>query len=302
MPTPHPRLADHAVLLRRGSALQIGSTPDRALVIDDPPAGLFELLTLIDGHHSVDALADRAGRTAGLHWPRLLDELRRHRLLAEPEPTLPLRAQVLAAGAWGLQMADLLLRGGANHVAVALLDDDPRVQRRGQLLAAEHRGRLFLHQQWTIPREPDVLTIINTETAETDRALTSACAGNDITHLVVRPVAEGVVLGPLVVPGAGPCLNCLDLHARTLDPQWPQLLMQLTRVRLAMPDLAARWAAVTAATEVLGFHHGGNSALLGHTATVTAPQWTPRWRRWRSHPSCLCHWDGQDIAGLMIAA
>lgn len=302
MSTPHPRLADHAVLLRRGSAIQIGSTPDRALVIDDPPEGLFEFLATLDGHCSADTVAERARHVPGLDWLRLHQVLRDHGLLAEPEPSRPLRAHVVAGGDWGLQVAELLLSAGATHVGLSLLADEPGLHRRAHLLSLRHRGRLFVRTQFQPQRHDDLIAIINTETAETDRAITAACSRQDIPHLVVRPTGEGMVVGPLVVPGVGPCLNCLDLHARGIDPQWPSLLMQLSRIRLPVPELAARWAAGTAVTELIGFRHSGHSSLLGRTATVAAPHWTPQWRTWRAHPGCLCHWDGVDVAGLMIAA
>ena len=39
--------------------------------------------------------------------------------------------------------------------------------------------------------------------------------------------AIGCSSGPLVTPGRGPCLRCLDLHRCDRDPAWPALLAQL---------------------------------------------------------------------------
>ena len=59
---------------------------------------------------------------------------------------------------------------------------------------------------------------------------------SDIPHLAVVYTDIGVEIGPLVEPGAGPCLNCLALERTDTDPAWPTMACQL----LAHPSLAER--------------------------------------------------------------
>lgn len=49
----------------------------------------------------------------------------------------------------------------------------------------------------------------------------------DVAHLPVVFGDRGVTVGPSVVPGAGPCVRCLDLHRRDADPAWPAMAAQL---------------------------------------------------------------------------
>lgn len=300
----HPRLADHAIVLQRGDDIQIGVTPEHSLVIEAPPHGLGELLGRLDGRHSVRTLQQHAEEILGLpDWPELLRTLRRHRLLVGPSRAHKRhRVQVVTTSWWGIEVAQQLLAAEISQVWLVVLDDDPALSQRARALAAEYRDRLYIHRAWSAPESDHVVTIVDTGTVETDRAITAALANQDITHLLVRPTTEGIVLGPLVVPGEAPCITCFDLQARQQDPHWPQVLLQLTRVRLSSPRIALQWAASTAVTELLGFLNTRQSSLLGHTATVRAPQWTPHWRQWRPHPSCLCHWDGRDVNVLSAVA
>ena len=49
----------------------------------------------------------------------------------------------------------------------------------------------------------------------------------DVPHLPVVYSDSGVVIGPLVEPGRGPCLTCVELHHRDRDPAWPAIASQL---------------------------------------------------------------------------
>lgn len=300
----HPRLADHAALLHRGGDLQIGVNPDHSVVIDAPPVGLAELLGRVDGRHSARTLQQHAEEVLGFSgWPQLLRTLRRHGLLVGTSHRVePQRVQVVTSGRWGIEMARQLLVAEIAQVWLVVLDDDPSLGQQARNLAAEYRDRLFIHRAWSAPESQRVITVVDTGTVETDRAITASLVNHDVTHLLVRPTTDGIVLGPLVVPGEAPCITCFDLQARQQDPDWPEVLLQLTRVRLRFPPAAHHWAISTAVTELLAFMNTRQSALLGHTATVCAPEWTPRWRQWRPHPSCLCHWDGRDVNVLSVVA
>ncbi|MFC0006907.1 TOMM precursor leader peptide-binding protein [Micromonospora siamensis] len=108
-------------------------------------------------------------------------------------------------------------------------------------------------------------------------------------HLLVG-LREGVpVVGPLVRPPAGPCLNCLDLHRADRDPGWPALAAQLAA---ATPDQDCATATLLsavgyAAAEALAHLDGGAPETLGCAVRVAA---AGRFRRraWAPHPSCGC--------------
>lgn len=61
----------------------------------------------------------------------------------------------------------------------------------------------------------------------------------DITHLPVALERGRTTVGPLIIPGASPCLACLHAHERDRDAAWPRLHAQLIG-RAAGPVSAAR--------------------------------------------------------------
>jgi bacteriocin biosynthesis cyclodehydratase domain-containing protein len=96
------------------------------------------------------------------------------------------------------------------------------------------------------------------------------------------------VVGPLVPPTGGPCLNCLDLHRRDRDPAWPELAAQLAtpgREPCAATTLLS--AAGLAAGEVLRWLDGETPATVGAIVEVAGPGETRR-RSWPPHPRCHC--------------
>jgi hypothetical protein len=109
-----------------------------------------------------------------------------------------------------------------------------------------------------------------------------------LAHLALA-VRDGTpVIGPLVPPAGGPCLNCVDLHRRDRDPGWPELAAQLARPA-SDPCGAALVlsAAGLAAGEVLAWLDGDAPATLGASIEVATPGRLRR-RSWPPHPHCRC--------------
>jgi bacteriocin biosynthesis cyclodehydratase domain-containing protein len=109
-------------------------------------------------------------------------------------------------------------------------------------------------------------------------------------HLVLDIRDGTAVVGPLVRPGGDPCLNCLDLHRRDRDPDWPGLAAQLAgdarpADACATPTLIA--AAAYAAAEILAFLDGGTPDTVGAATEISAPARVRR-RTWPPHPGCTC--------------
>jgi len=75
----------------------------------------------------------------------------------------------------------------------------------------------------------------------------------DIPHLGVVYGDRTVRIGPIVQPGAGPCLYCLELHRTESDPSWPALASQLWRRRSGIESaLVAGEVAAEVVRRVLG--------------------------------------------------
>jgi hypothetical protein len=111
-----------------------------------------------------------------------------------------------------------------------------------------------------------------------------------LAHLAVAVRDGTVVIGPLVRPGASPCLNCLDLHRQDRDPGWRVVAAQLSDgVDQAEPIAATTALAATAfaAAEVLTHIDGGTPATLGATVEISRPGQVRR-RQWSLHPQCGC--------------
>lgn len=132
---------------------------------------------------------------------------------------------------------------------------------------------------------PDVLVVV--EGAACDPARGERLVSMDVSHLSVVVREADTVVGPLVVPGAGPCLRCLDLHRTDLDPAWPLLLSQLVGSEPAEPGAVATVAAGLAVATVLGVVDG-RPPLVGRTWEVGLPDAVPRERTWAAHPRCGC--------------
>jgi hypothetical protein len=58
----------------------------------------------------------------------------------------------------------------------------------------------------------------------------------DRVHLPVVVGGAGIVIGPLIVPGATACLMCLHLARRDADEAWPMLALQLLSAGAPVPS------------------------------------------------------------------
>lgn len=79
----------------------------------------------------------------------------------------------------------------------------------------------------------------------------------DTPHLVVARDDDGLLLGPLVVPGVTPCLRCDDLRHLADDETWIATATQLHDLEAPHPPVELEWvAAVTIANSVQAFLAG----------------------------------------------
>lgn len=105
----------------------------------------------------------------------------------------------------------------------------------------------------------------------------------DIPHLPVAFEKEGVVIGPLVVPGHSPCLTCRDEGERARDAAWPVLHAQLVG-RPAGPIAAGQVAQAAMLTAALLRR---TPSGVGLSVRLTADG-RRAWRTVRHHAECRC--------------
>ncbi|MFI2754777.1 ThiF family adenylyltransferase, partial [Cellulomonas sp. P22] len=139
---------------------------------------------------------------------------------------------------------------------------------------------------------PDVVVHVERGAADPAGAVALLAAG--VAHLSVVVREADALVGPMVVPGAGPCLRCLDLHRTDVDPAWPAVAAQLVSAPPrgtpppGEPGVLAGVCGALAAAMVLEHLDDAAVRTRGRTLEVAMPDVLPRVRRWEVHPQCGC--------------
>jgi len=351
------RLRPGLRVLRRGPhGVQIGTDPRWAVLVDDLTTAEADALTELGVGADLTVLGSRAGvdarRAARLAAQLDLAGLTVNRAERERRPG-PVSAEstiaalvglgdvvteradrcvgVMGLGAVGLGVASTL---AAARVGTVLLDD-PRPVRSGDIapgaygwpdvgaprdVVAARRLRELAPDVALTGGAPDVVVVVDADVADPEQAPRLLAAG--VVHLSVVEREGDVLVGPLVVPGDGACLRCLDLHRADADPRWCDLAPQLgdRSGAGAAPGASpagtsgsnggaagacgaggvlavAAVSAGIAAAAVLAHLDGARSPLRGVTYEVVAPYALPLRREWAAHPSCGCAapptWSGE---------
>ncbi|WP_448073007.1 ThiF family adenylyltransferase [Georgenia yuyongxinii] len=199
----------------------------------------------------------------------------------------------------GSCLAMFLAMGG---VGTLLLDDESEVteadlgtfqprdlgDRRAARAVAQLRAA-FPRLRTSAPAgtRPDLVVTVSTAVADPVRLRRLRRAA--VAHLPVVVGEVSVVVGPLVVPGRGPCTRCIDLHRVDADPAWPALAAQLlTAAPAATPATLAQMGAALAAHQVLAALDDRAVTVAGATLEVSALDPVPLVRQWAPHPACGC--------------
>ncbi|MGL4340787.1 MAG: TOMM precursor leader peptide-binding protein, partial [Rhodoglobus sp.] len=111
----------------------------------------------------------------------------------------------------------------------------------------------------------------------------------DVPHLPVVLSDTSAMIGPLVEPGSGPCLLCLELHRRDADDAWPAIATQLLgRRRQVKSAMLAGEAAIAAARMAIAQLGGPAAVGAAHSLRIDAATGVRRRREWQEHPLCGC--------------
>src|SRR5690606_1979680 len=122
-----------------------------------------------------------------------------------------------------------------------------------------------------------------------DPRLHSAWLRNDTPHLPIVFSDTSARIGPLIEPGRGPCLHCLERHRTDTDPAWPVIASQLLDVvDAAETPLHVADAAVLATRIALSRLRGQDAATTAVATTITA-NGDRTTQEFAKHPECGCH-------------
>ncbi len=158
----------------------------------------------------------------------------------------------------------------------------PRVAGRPQI-------RLLSH--WSdLEHERPALSLVTSTRLEPDRALTELLVRRDLAHLIVRIDQTTARVGPMVIPGQTPCLNCLDLLQAAADPSWRDQLVADCASEAPRPEPLATWLCATTTVQMAAQIRHGACDAIGGTIELDIGDLLTRVRQWPVHPDCGCGW------------
>jgi bacteriocin biosynthesis cyclodehydratase domain-containing protein len=110
----------------------------------------------------------------------------------------------------------------------------------------------------------------------------------DLPHLPIIFGENSVTMGPVVEPGAGPCLFCLERYRTDADAMWPAIASQLWgRKSAAETALVSNEIASIVARLVLARLRFGATAAAT-SIRLDAETGELSRREWLAHPQCGC--------------
>lgn len=142
----------------------------------------------------------------------------------------------------------------------------------------------------------DVALVLST--GELDRERLDPLVRRGTSHLVVRLVDGGAVLGPFVVPGHTACLRCIDAHETLRDPHHVAVTARYARASGrpradGVHDLDPALASVVlgwAVRDLVAHLAGAEPSTWSRTIHLGAQPAQRHERQWLRHPGCGCCW------------
>ncbi|MCE1179430.1 MAG: hypothetical protein LWW86_10455 [Micrococcales bacterium] len=311
MPT-RPRLRPHLHVLRRGSGeLQLGLDPGQGLLLTGLTPGEVDLVESLDGRRSL-AQIYRDGARQGLPEQRiaqLLAVLADEAVLAEaPAEAAPGPAEidmVTLAAAYprpGVG-SDESARRAAGSIVIDGVGEVPgalaavlRSAGVGSVLAGRYaadaaEALLTDAGQDLAPETPDLVVLVRSAPVGAATAALWRRSGQE--HLPVTLAAGQATIGPLVRPGAGPCLECLDHSRVAVDPGWAAVTTQLDppparRLGEVVGETSLSAAVVGLAAMTVLARIDGTPPPPGVSFEIGLPWPVVLARQWQPHPACAC--------------
>ncbi len=115
----------------------------------------------------------------------------------------------------------------------------------------------------------------------------------DVPHLALSFEVDHASVSPLIVPGRGPCLFCLEQARVNQDPSWPVLASQLITTKERLDDSASRlFCAGVAIQKILshldsvGEFRQTEKELVGYRLNLANGSISEF--RWPEHEACSC--------------
>jgi len=237
---------------------------------------------------------------------RLADELRVQGLLAEDADGTRLVAarahrlvEVEGLGRTGAALAAALAASGVGTLvlgdpspvrpwdvgAAGLREEDlgaPREQAVARAVTGLAAGARAV--AGAPPRTPDLVVRVFSWAVDPERAWA------EVPLLPVVLGEAGAVVGPLALPGTGPCLRCVELHRAEDDRDWPLVHAQLCALARSSPApepaALAHLVAGVAASQVLAHLDGHEPVTAAAALEVSLPQGTTERRERPPHEAC----------------
>ena len=273
------------------TGVQLGSDPDRALLLRLPNLRFAELLDRLDGwldEAGFELVARRLG-LPGHEADALLKQLRGAGLLLD--------ATAVAAGNGGRPVVT------AETSALA----QRRSTRLGTRLAARRRHRVLVNgtgrlanQIAALLREselgrvwcaddgyratPTLSVLINLP--QPPALIARAHARRRLPHLLVRVADGGAAIGPLVRPGVTGCVHCVELHYRDSLPHWRGVIAQPGDADLL--EATTRSLVASTIAGVVMQHIDGDPCDADGAVVQLGPAMRTRRRPRPPHPNCGC--------------
>jgi bacteriocin biosynthesis cyclodehydratase domain-containing protein len=158
----------------------------------------------------------------------------------------------------------------------------------------------------------DADVVIAAGVGETDRDSLDPFVRSRTSHVVVRLVDGGAVVGPFVVPGSTACLRCIDAHCGVEDPDHVAVTTRYVRATSfpradGLPDvpepalatLALSWAV----RDVAAYATGSEPSTWSRTFSLGPRPTELREQSWLRHPECGCSWPadlpGREVRSLL---
>ncbi len=117
----------------------------------------------------------------------------------------------------------------------------------------------------------------------------------DVPHLPVVFGDSALVVGPLVEPGCGPCLRCLELARRDRDSAWPAVASQLLGRSSTIESAALSAEGAATAARILLRRLDGPTGDEPVETRIDALTGARTSRRVSLHPECGCRGVGHLV-------